>query len=135
MFEAEYARRRTTAEAEAGLHLLGMLPSGGGPSLPVDFAAALHGGAAELQGTGAQLPAPGAPGSAYRPACGDAQAEVDFYNTYQQEAQRLGRAPLPTTCAMRLGTGPSGAPRSTAWYSRSPLWTSRLLSWRGPGLH
>lgn len=69
MFEAEYARRRTTAEAEAGRICSGdTVYLAGGPLLPVDFAAALHRRAAELHGVrGAQLPAPGVPGSAYRP--------------------------------------------------------------------
>ena len=43
MFEAEYARRRTTAEAEAGRICSGdTVYLAGGPLLPVDFAAALH---------------------------------------------------------------------------------------------
>ena len=41
MFEAEYARRRTTAEAEAGRICSGdTVYLAGGPLLPVDFAAA-----------------------------------------------------------------------------------------------
>ena len=51
MFEAEYARRRTTAEAEAGRICSGdTVYLAGGPLLPVDFAAALHRRAAELHG-------------------------------------------------------------------------------------
>ena len=51
MFEAEYARRRTTAEAEAGRICSGdTVYLAGGPLLPVDFAAALHRRAAELPG-------------------------------------------------------------------------------------
>ena len=60
MFEAEYARRRTTAEAEAGRICSGdTVYLAGGPLLPVDFAAALHRRAAELHGVrvaGVRLP-------------------------------------------------------------------------------
>ena len=94
MFEAEYARRRTTAEAEAGRICSGdTVYLAGGPLLPVDFAAALHRRAAELHGVRVlnSLPLESL-ALLTDPACGDAfQIESIFYNTYQQEAQRLGR--------------------------------------------
>lgn len=94
MFEAEYARRRTTAEAEAGRICSGdTVYLAGGPLLPVDFAAALHRRAAELHGVWVlnYLPLESL-ALLTDPACGDAfQIESIFYNTYQQEAQRLGR--------------------------------------------
>ena len=94
MFEAEYARRRTTAEAEAGRICSGdTVYLAGGPLLPVDFAAALHRRAAELHGVRVlnYLPLESL-ALLTDPACGDAfQIESIFYNTYQQEAQRLGR--------------------------------------------
>lgn len=50
------------------------------------------GGRRSSTGYGCSTTCPGVPGFAYRPACGDAfQIESIFYNTYQQEAQRLGR--------------------------------------------
>ena len=94
MFEAEYARRRTTAEAEAGRICSGdTVYLAGGPLLPVDFAAALHQRAAELHGVRVLNYLPLEPLALLTdPACGDAfQIESIFYNTYQQEAQRLGR--------------------------------------------
>ena len=94
MFEAEYARRRTTAEAEAGRICSGdTVYLAGGPLLPVDFAAALHRRAAELHGVRVLNYLPLEPLALLTdPACGDAfQSESIFYNTYQQEAQRLGR--------------------------------------------
>ena len=94
MFEAEYARRRTTAEAEAGRICSGdTVYLAGGPLLPVDFAAALHRRAAELHGVRVLNYLPLEPLALLTdPACGDAfQIESIFYNTYQQEAQRLGR--------------------------------------------
>ena len=61
MFEAEYARRRTTAEAEAGRICSGdTVYLAGGPLLPVDFAAALHRRAAELHG-GIKYKSPASP--------------------------------------------------------------------------
>ena len=94
MFEAEYARRRTTAEAEAGRICSGdTVYLAGGPLLPVDFAAALHRRAAELHGgRGLNYLPLESLALLTDPACGDAfQIESIFYNTYQQEAQRLGR--------------------------------------------
>ena len=95
MFEAEYARRRTTAEAEAGRICSGdTVYLAGGPLLPVDFAAALHRRAAELHGVRVLNYLPLEPLALLTdPACGDAfQIESIFYNTYQQEAQRQGRS-------------------------------------------
>ena len=94
MFEAEYARRRTTAEAEAGrICSRDTVYLAGGPLLPVDFAAALHRRAAELHGVRVLNYLPLEPLALLTdPACGDAfQIESIFYNTYPQEAQRLGR--------------------------------------------
>ena len=94
MFEAEYARRRTTAEAEAGRICSGdAVYLAGGPLLPVDFAAALHRRAAELHGVRVLNYLPLEPRALLTdPACGDAcQIESLFDNPYQQEAQRLGR--------------------------------------------
>ena len=79
-------RRRQAAFALGHCHLAG------GP-LPQDFAAALHRRAAELHGVRVlnYLPLESL-ALLTDPACGDAfQIESIFYNTYQQEAQRLGR--------------------------------------------
>ena len=74
MFEAEYARRRTTAEAEAGRICSGdTVYLAGGPLLPVDFAAALHRRAAELHGVRVLNYLPLEPLALLTdPACGDA---------------------------------------------------------------
>lgn len=74
MFEAEYARRRTTAEAEAGRICSGdTVYLAGGPLLPVDFAAALHQRAAELHGVRVLNYLPLEPLALLTdPACGDA---------------------------------------------------------------
>ncbi|UQT49295.1 hypothetical protein M5E87_05215 [Flavonifractor plautii] len=75
-------------------HLLrGHRLSGGRPAAPSGLCRRPPpAGGGAPRGTGAQLPAPGVPGSAYRPRLrGRLSNRVDFYNTYQQEAQRLGR--------------------------------------------
>ncbi len=143
MFEAEYARRRTTAEAEAGRICSGdTVYLAGGPLLPVDFAAALHRRAAELHGVRVLNYLPLEPLALLTdPACGDAfQIESIFTTPTSRRPSAWAAAPFcPTTCAMRPGTGPTGRRSTTAWYSRSPLWTSMAafpwrarpaLSWR-----
>lgn len=137
MFEAEYARRRTTAEAEAGRICSGdTVYLAGGPLLPVDFAAALHRRAAELHGVRVLNYLPLEPLALLTdPACGDAfQIESIFYNTYQQEAQALGlSAQPPAQCGQGLDPwgagvrlpGTHGLPYGQAW----------LLFPGGLGLH
>lgn len=94
MFEAEYARKRTTAEEEAGRVRSGdTVFLGGGPLLPKDYAAALHRRAGELHGVQVlnYLPLEHID-LLTDPTCGDAfQIQSLFYNKFQQEAQRLGR--------------------------------------------
>lgn len=94
MFEAEYARRRTTAEAEAGRICSGdTVYLAGGPLLPVDFAAALHRRAAELHGVRVlnYLPLESL-ALLTDPACGDALSNrVDFL----QHLPAGGPAPGP----------------------------------------
>ena len=94
MFEAEYARRRTTAEAEAGRICSGdTVYLAGGPLLPVDFAAALHRRAAELHGVRVlnYLPLESL-ALLTDPACGDAfQIESRFVNPHHPAAPPHGR--------------------------------------------
>ena len=114
-----------------------------GPLLPVDFGRRLHRRAAELHGgTGAQLPAPGAPGSAYRPRLrGRLSNRVDFLQHLPAGGPAPGPLRLSAQPPAQCGQGldPRGAGVTTAWYSRSPLWTSMAafpwrarpaLSWR-----
>ncbi len=114
MFEAEYARRRTTAEAEAGRIC---------PGTPSIWRAARcsqwtlpppsTGGrrSSTVYGCSTTLPLESL-ALLTDPACGDAfQIESIFYNTYQQEAQRLGRVAFLPNHLRKCGQGldPRGA--------------------------
>ena len=140
MFEAEYARRRTTAEAEAGRICSGdTVYLAGGPLLPVDFAAALHRRAAELHGVRVlnYLPLESL-ALLTDPACGDA---FQIESIFLQHLPAGGPAPGPLRLSAQppaqcgQGLDPRGAGVRLPGTHGLPYGQAWLLFPGGLGLH